>query len=306
MGDPLRVLLIEDVPDDAELVVRALSRGGFDPTVLRVDTALAMSDALDREPWDLVISDYSLPAFDAPAALSLLQAHAIDIPFIIVSGTMGEHAAVTSMKAGAHDYLNKGNLKRLVPAVARELQEARNRAEKRRAELALRHSEARFRGLIEHLPTLVVVHRDGVIIYANPTALRVLGYPRVEELLGLPLHKVIHAEDLATLAPRSDDAHPDEIVRRDQRWLCRDGVVLLLEVSDQPIVFDGAPAALAVAQELHGPLGSVIARLDLALDVLRQRAAAGTDGLDELERPLREAREAAARVTSSGVAPRPR
>ena len=151
MGTTLRVLLIEDNPDDETLVQLALTRGGFEPTMLRVERALDMSDALDREPWDLVISDYNLPGFDAPSALALLQAHALDIPFIIVSGTISEHAAVTSMKAGAHDYFNKGALKRLAPAVSRELQEARRRSEHRRAEQALRDSELRFRELTSSL-----------------------------------------------------------------------------------------------------------------------------------------------------------
>jgi DNA-binding NtrC family response regulator len=154
MGTPLRVLLIEDNPDDADLVVLALTRGGYEVSSLRVETAVAMSDALDREPWDIVISDYHLPSFDAPAALSVLQAHDLDIPFILVSGTVGEHAAVTSMKAGANDYLNKGNLKRLAPAVSRELHEARNRAEARRAARALERSHQRFRGLRERLAQL--------------------------------------------------------------------------------------------------------------------------------------------------------
>jgi len=151
VGTNLRVLLLEDDPDDAKLVEMALSRGGYEPSIVRVSGAVAMSDALDREPWDVVISDYSMPTFDAPAALSLLQAHDLDIPFIIVSGTVGEHAAVTAMKAGAHDYLNKSNLKRLAPAVGRELGEARRRAESRRAEETLRAAEARERARFESL-----------------------------------------------------------------------------------------------------------------------------------------------------------
>jgi len=157
------VLLIEDTPDDALLVERALVKAGYELTILRVENALAMSDALDRESWDVVISDYNLPSFDAPAALSLLQAHDLDIPFILVSGTVSEHAAVTSMKAGAHDYLLKSNLKRLGPAVARELQEARNRSERRKAEQALRESEARYRENaveIERSLAQVVAHLD--------------------------------------------------------------------------------------------------------------------------------------------------
>jgi DNA-binding NtrC family response regulator len=151
VGIPLRVLLIEDNPDDATLMELALTRGGYTPSIVRVDSAVAMSDALDREPWDLIVSDYNMPSFDAPAALSLLQAHDLDIPFIIVSGTVGEHAAVTSMKAGAHDYLNKNNLKRLGPAVGRELTEARRRAEHRAAQKELRESQARFRAAMHAL-----------------------------------------------------------------------------------------------------------------------------------------------------------
>ena len=124
MSVPLHVLLIEDSEDDAALVMRALRRGGYDPTFERVDTAAAMRAALDQHPWDLVISDYSMPQFTGPAALQLLQAGGIDLPFIMVSGTIGEETAVTAMKAGAHDFLMKGNLTRLIPAVARELREA--------------------------------------------------------------------------------------------------------------------------------------------------------------------------------------
>jgi two-component system cell cycle sensor histidine kinase/response regulator CckA len=151
VGIPLRVLLLEDNPDDAALMELALARSGYVPSILRVESAVAMSDALDREPWDLIVSDYNMPTFDAPAALSLLQAHELDIPFIIVSGTVGEHAAVTSMKAGAHDYLNKNNLKRLGPAVARELTEARRRAEHRAAQKELRESQERFRAAMHRL-----------------------------------------------------------------------------------------------------------------------------------------------------------
>jgi DNA-binding NtrC family response regulator len=156
VGTPLRVLLVEDNPDDAAMIELTLARSGYEPSVLRVESALAMSDALDREPWDLILSDFNMPAFDAPAALALLQAHALDIPFIIVSGTVGEIAAVRAMKSGASDYLNKGNLKRLAPAIARELQEAKQRAEHRRAQEELRESGIRFRALIEGLAGRVV------------------------------------------------------------------------------------------------------------------------------------------------------
>jgi signal transduction histidine kinase len=142
MAEPLRVLLVEDSEDDATLVVRELKRGGYEPVVERVETADAMRDAMEREPWDLVIADYSLPSFSAPAALALLKQRGLHVPFIIVSGAIGEDTAVAAMKAGAHDYLMKGNLARLVPAIQRELRDADERRRRERAErerIALEH-----------------------------------------------------------------------------------------------------------------------------------------------------------------------
>src|SRR5947207_1815836 len=104
MPCPLRVLLVEDAENDALLVVRALSRAGYEPTCDRVETEPAMAAALDGGAWDLVIADYALPQFSATAALALVQEWGLDIPFIIVSGSVGEEAAVAAMKAGAHVY----------------------------------------------------------------------------------------------------------------------------------------------------------------------------------------------------------
>jgi signal transduction histidine kinase len=137
----LRVLLVEDSPDDAELTIAALVGGGYHPTVERVDTAAAMAAALERGTWDVVISDYTLPGFDAPGALATLQSRGVDLPFIIVSGTVGDDVAVAAMKAGAHDFIVKGKLARLVPALERELREAEIRREQRRMREQLLISE---------------------------------------------------------------------------------------------------------------------------------------------------------------------
>lgn len=128
---PIRVLLVEDQPDDALLLTRQLIAGGYEPLVHRVDTAEAMDSALRSQRWDLILSDYCLPCFDAPGALNVLKESGLDIPFIIVSGNVCEEVAVTAMKAGAHDYLSKGKLARLVPAIAREIREATARAQHR-------------------------------------------------------------------------------------------------------------------------------------------------------------------------------
>src|SRR6184192_1216735 len=134
---PLRVLIAEDSENDARLLVRELERAGFDAAYERVDSRAAMQAALDRHTWDLVIGDYSMPEFSGPAALALLRAHDPDTAFIFVSGSMGEDVAVEAMKAGAQDFLTKGNLRRLIPAIERELREAEVRRERRRAQTAL-------------------------------------------------------------------------------------------------------------------------------------------------------------------------
>jgi PleD family two-component response regulator len=138
MGKPLRVLIIEDSENDALLLLRALSRGGFEPDFHRVYTPEAMSAALDARTWDVVISDYSMPNFSGLAALWVLKNSNLDIPFILVSGTIGEDIAVEAMKAGAHDYVMKGNLQRLTTAIEREMREAQVRRERKQAEETLR------------------------------------------------------------------------------------------------------------------------------------------------------------------------
>ncbi|MBF0499300.1 MAG: SpoIIE family protein phosphatase [Candidatus Riflebacteria bacterium] len=140
MGIPLNLLLIEDSDDDAHLLLRELERGGFDVAHCRVETKDEMVDALTRQPWDLIISDYVMPRFSGLSALSVLHERNIDLPFLIVSGKIGEETAVEAMKAGAHDYLLKGNLFRLVPAIHRELADASGRRERRKTEEELRHA----------------------------------------------------------------------------------------------------------------------------------------------------------------------
>jgi signal transduction histidine kinase len=125
------VLLVEDQPDDEELVIMELGRGSYDVVHVRVDTEAAMAAALDSESWDIILSDFAMPRFSGPAALALLRAKGLDIPFIIVSGTVGEEAAVAAMRSGANDYVFKGSLSRLRPAIDRELREAAIRAERR-------------------------------------------------------------------------------------------------------------------------------------------------------------------------------
>ena len=137
MSSELAVLLIEDSEDDAVLLLRALRKGGHDPVFQRVDTMSGMKQALETGIWDVVIADYSLPHFSGLEALRMVKEKGLDLPFIIVSGAIGENVAVAAMRAGAHDYIMKANLARLAPAIERELQEAALRREHRRSEEAL-------------------------------------------------------------------------------------------------------------------------------------------------------------------------
>jgi len=151
VNTPVKVLMIEDSEGDAKLTLRALKIGGFNVTHLRVQTAAAMKAGLEREPWDAIISDFQMPGFTGMDALNIFRSTGLDIPFILVSGTIGEEFAANAMKAGASDYVMKENLARLAPALERELKEAQDRAEHRLAQGALLDSEERFRQIAENI-----------------------------------------------------------------------------------------------------------------------------------------------------------
>ncbi len=138
-SQPIRVLIAEDSEDDALLIIRELHIGGYAPETERVDSAADMQSALETKSWDLIIADHNMPGFDSHEALALAQQNDPNIPFILVSGSIGEEVAVDAMKAGAHDYVMKANLARLLPAIDRELREAANRRAHQVAEATIRH-----------------------------------------------------------------------------------------------------------------------------------------------------------------------
>ncbi len=175
---PLNVLLVEDNADDALLLQRHLRRSGFLPTMLRVETAGEMQAALGTGPLpDVVLADYNLPNFSGPEALTLLRSTGFDIPFIMMSGAMSEETAVSSMRAGAQDYVIKQNLARLAPVLERELRESAARQSRVAAELALQASEVRFHRLVDAMPLgLLLSDAEGRITYANAAVETMLGY----------------------------------------------------------------------------------------------------------------------------------
>ncbi len=184
MKKSLRLLIIEDSEDDTLLLIHALQRGGYEPSCMHIQTREAMKEALDHHEWDLIISDYVMPRFSGLDALRVLQETGLDIPFIIVSGNIGEDIAVGAMKAGAHDYLIKGNLTRLIPAVERELREAGVRRARKKAEERLNLLAAAIEASAD---AVVVTNSQGTIQYANPAFEHITGYTQ-QEALGQTLH----------------------------------------------------------------------------------------------------------------------
>lgn len=185
MDKPIRVLIVDDSEDDGLLLLRNLKNGGFNPSYEQMDTAEAMSKALDNQTWDVILCDNSMPNFDASSALELYKDKGLDLPFIIVSGTIADETAVAAMKAGAHDYIMKGNLARLSSAVDRELREAKNRQERRITEIQLRKSEEKYRVLFEDSRDAIYLNnQEGELIDFNLSTLELFGYSR-EEMLGI-------------------------------------------------------------------------------------------------------------------------
>ncbi len=191
----LQILLVEDNPDDALLLDRHLRKHGYAPCIVRVETSLEMQTELTKDDKpEVIFGDYNLPSFSGPAALRLLRASGLDIPFIMMSGVVSEQTAVDSMRAGAQDYVSKQNLMRLVPALERELKEASERRGKLAAEMALRASEEKFRHLVDAMPLgLLLNDNAGRIMYANQAIGRLLhrspeelasGNERVDQVCG--------------------------------------------------------------------------------------------------------------------------
>jgi PAS domain S-box-containing protein len=226
MSDVLRVLLVEDSATDAKLVVQELRRTRRRVEFERVDQAGAMREALEGKAWDVVLSDWSMPKFTALAALRILKEKQLDLPFIIVSGTIGEESAVEAMRAGAHDYVLKDKLARLVPAIERELRECAGRRGSQRTEAALRTSEARFAKLAESgIIGIVVGDLAGNIVEANDAFLRMVGYSETDLLAGK-----IRWNDLAPAESRAGSDRTTEQLKahgpgppREMKYVRKDG-----------------------------------------------------------------------------------
>jgi len=226
MGIPLSVLIVEDSEDDARLLVRELKRGGYELTQEQVYTATAMQAALDRQVWDLVIGDFSMPNFSGLEALSLVRERGLDVPYICLSGTISEELAVAAMKAGANDWVTKGQLKRLLPAIERELREAKGRA-------ALRAAEAGYETLVEQAP--VGIYRsnpEGRFLSANTALVRMLGYESAADLLRLDMARDVYADPAERQGLVDRDTYSDrQYDDVEATWKRKDGGLLTVQLN---------------------------------------------------------------------------
>ena len=189
MGKPLHVLIIEDSEEDTQLLFRELRRGGYEVEFERVETAEAMQSALTQKTWDLILSDYNMPQFNALQALAVLKASGLDLPFIISSGTIGEDMAVAALKAGASDFLIKGKFARLGPAIERELREAESRRERKQAE-----DQSNYHArLLRHINDAVIATDDQFRITAwNRAAERIYGWTAAE-VIGQSVDEILRS-----------------------------------------------------------------------------------------------------------------
>lgn len=257
MNQRIRVLSVEDVEDDTELIRLVLNRGGLVAEVTRVQTARTMEAALKERAWDIILSDYVMPGFTAIDALQVLKRSGRSVPFVVVSGAIGEELAVLAMRKGASDVVNKNTLERLVPVVRRELSDAAARERHREAIAALRESEERFRLLTESMPQIVwKADASGRVVYANQ---RWCEYTQKESA----------GEERSVF----DAVHPKDRAGTNAAWAAARATGGRLEVEHRLQGAAGSRWHLTRAIPVHGADGRVSEWLGTSTDIEPQKSA---------------------------------
>jgi CheY-like chemotaxis protein len=202
----MRILIVEDSLQDCLLLVHHIEEAEYEVEYVRVETAAALIEALDLHQWDVVISDYNLPGFSGTAALALVRVRTWELPFIFVSGVIGEDLAVAAMIAGANDYIMKRNMKRLVPAIERELRDVERQRGQRRLEQALERSEERFAKMFRASPMAIALLSPDCrrVLDANPAYARLAGGDSGEAIDGNAPVGVLAPADIARILPLLD------------------------------------------------------------------------------------------------------
>ncbi len=251
MSTPLHVLILEDRSADVELMLHELRRAGFSPDWQQVETEPDFLACLDPA-LEVILADYTLPQFDAMRALHLLQARGLDVPFIVVTGSISEEVAVACMKQGVADYLLKDRLARLGPAVRRALEQKQAHDEKRRAEAALRESEQRYRRLVELSPDGIAVLSQDKLIFVNSAGARLLGVATPEALIGQPILDFVHPDDWELARERIQQllAGNASLPPLELKVIRLDGTVITVEVVGKLFLHQERPAAQVVVRDI--------------------------------------------------------
>lgn len=251
MKPQLHVLLIDDSPEDAELVILELKKE-FEPIYARVDKGPALEAALQEKAWDIIIADFVMPQFSGLAALKMVQQHDMDTPFIIISGNVGEEVAVEAMKAGAHDYLIKNKLTRLIPAVKREIREAAIRHQRRQTEDALHSSQLMFQSLVEQSLVGIYICQNGLFIYANPKCGEIFGYHQNEMIAGKAFTDLVAFDQRDTVIARFQQL--DTSISNDLQFQFRgirsDSTIIELEAHITKMIFNGQSAIIGTILDI--------------------------------------------------------
>ena len=252
----LRTLMVDDSESDVLLIIRELKKGGYNPYYERVETAAAMKKSLQEKQWDVILCDYKMPKFDASSAIALLKETNIDVPLIIISGTVGEETAVECMRLGAQDYIIKGNLFRLCPVIARELEESEVRNKQKQAESQreavleeLHKSEEKYRTIIENIHEgYFEIDLAGNFTFFNDSMCRCLGYSP-KELMDMNYKKYTDKENAKKLFKTYNETYKTgttsrlleyEIIRKDGTRRQLEGFVSLQkDSSGNPLAFRG-------------------------------------------------------------------
>ena len=251
MNKNLNILLIEDTEDDMYLLLRELEKNGYQVQYQRVETETEMQDALTNEQYDLILCDYSLPQFNAMQALKVLKDSEIDLPFIIISGTIGEETAVEALKAGAHDFIVKGNYARLSPAIERELRDAEYRRERKAAVEALKKSEQHYRMLFEANPHPMWVYDIETLKFlaVNEAALNHYGYSH-SEFLSMTIKDIRPSEDIPSLISHINKLANSDQVLSEWRHRKKDGTLIHVEITSHMIQWLERPARLVLSHDI--------------------------------------------------------
>ncbi|HET7624723.1 MAG TPA: ATP-binding protein [Verrucomicrobiae bacterium] len=244
--------MLEDEPRDADLVQHALKDGGFKFSFRRVDTEESFLRELRNFHPTVILSDHGLPAFDGFSALSIVQTQMPEVPFIFVTGSLGEEMAIKALKSGATDFVLKHHLATLPPALHRALNQTESRIQQKRAEEALQSSEERYRSLVQLSPDATLVHCDGKIVFINAAGLKLIGAQSPRDLLGKSIMDFVHPDYKNTVKKRLHTLFEQHkrVPFIEEKIVRLDGSTVDVEVGAAPFMFEGKFAAQVIVHDV--------------------------------------------------------